>query len=71
MRIKKNVGGSVATSGAGKGLIKEFLGKDGVKLLDLVKKIITIHEGKKKQRKLKPHSFASRLRSSFYGKTRT
>jgi len=48
MRIKKNVGGSVATSGAGKGLIKEFLGKDGVKLLDIIKKVITIHDGKKK-----------------------
>jgi len=46
--LKKNVGGSVATSGAGKGLIKEFLGKDGVKLLDIVKKIVTLHEGKKK-----------------------
>jgi len=51
MRIKKNVGGSVATSGAGKGLIKEFLGKDGVKLLDIVKKIVTLHEGKKKSRR--------------------
>jgi len=48
MRFKKNVGGSVATSGAGKGIIKEFLGKDGVKLLDIVKMIVTLHEGKKK-----------------------
>jgi len=48
MRIKKNVGGSVATSAAGKSLIKEFLGKDGVKLLDIVKKVITLYEGKKK-----------------------
>jgi len=48
MRFKKNVGGNVATSTAGKSLIKEFVGKDGVKLLDIVKKIITLHEGKKK-----------------------
>jgi len=29
-------------------LIKEFLGKDGVTLIDLVKKIVTLYEGKKK-----------------------
>jgi len=38
----------VATSGAGKSLIKEFLGKDGVRLLDIVKKVVTLHEGKKR-----------------------
>eukprot|EP01123_Difflugia_compressa_P007122 TRINITY_DN1964_c0_g1_i1.p1 TRINITY_DN1964_c0_g1~~TRINITY_DN1964_c0_g1_i1.p1 ORF type:complete len:302 (+),score=73.63 TRINITY_DN1964_c0_g1_i1:154-1059(+) len=48
MRVKKNVGGSVATSSAGKGMIKEFLGKDGVKLLDIVKKVVTLQDGKKK-----------------------
>jgi hypothetical protein len=48
MRIKKAAGSSVATSSAGKGLIKEFLGKDGIKLIDLIKQVITIHEGKKK-----------------------
>lgn len=48
MRLKKKAGTSVATSSAGKGLIKEFLGKDGVKLIDLVKQVITIYEGKKK-----------------------
>jgi hypothetical protein len=48
MRIKKKAVGAAATSSAGKGMIKEFLGKDGVKLLDLIKQIITAHEGKKK-----------------------
>lgn len=48
MRLKKKAGSSVATSSAGKGLIKEFLGKDGVKLIDLVKQVITTYEGKKK-----------------------
>jgi len=48
MRIKKNVSSGVATSSAGKSLIKEFLGKDGVKLLDLVRKIVTLQDGKKK-----------------------
>jgi len=48
MRVKKNVGGKAATSSGGKGLIKEFLGKDGASVLDIVKKIVTIHENKKK-----------------------
>jgi len=48
MRIKKKAGGTIATSSAGKGMIKEFLGKDGIKLLDLVKQVITNYEGKKK-----------------------
>jgi len=48
MRLKKNVGGNVATSSAGKTLIKEFVGKDGVKIIDIVKKIVTIHDSKKK-----------------------
>jgi len=29
-------------------MIKEFLGKDGIKLLDLIKQVITNYEGKKK-----------------------
>lgn len=48
MRLKKGAVSSVATSSAGKGLIKEFLGKDGIKLIELVKQIITQYEGKKK-----------------------
>jgi len=48
MRLKKGAASSVATSSAGKGMIKEFLGKDGILLLDLVKQVITNYEGKKK-----------------------
>jgi len=48
MRMKKKAGSSVATSAAGKGLIKEFLGKDGVRLIDIIKQIITLYDGKKK-----------------------
>jgi len=48
MRMKKAAGSSVATSSAGKSLIKEFLGKDGIRLISLIKQVITIHEGKKK-----------------------
>jgi len=48
MRLKKNVGGNVATSSAGKSLIKEFVGKDGVKVIDIVKKAVAIYESKKK-----------------------
>jgi len=48
MRFKKNVGGNVATSSAGKTLIKEFVGKDGVKVIDIVKKTVTLYESKKK-----------------------
>jgi len=48
MRITKKAAGVAATSTAGKGMIKEFLGKDGVRLLELIKQIITAYEGKKK-----------------------
>jgi len=48
MSIKKNVSGKAATSGAGKGLIKDELGKNGVRVIDIMKEIITLHEGKKK-----------------------
>jgi len=48
MAIKKNVSGKAATSGAGKGLIKDELGKNGVRVIDIMKEIITLHEGKKK-----------------------
>jgi len=48
MRLKKNVGGNMATSSAGKSLIKEFVGKDGVKLIDIVKKAVAIYDSKKK-----------------------
>jgi len=48
MSIKKNVSGKAATSGAGKGLIKDELGKNGVRVIEILKAIITIYEGKKK-----------------------
>jgi hypothetical protein len=48
MSIKKNVSGKAATSGAGKGLIKDELGKNGVRVIDIMKEIITMYEGKKK-----------------------
>jgi len=51
MRFKKNIGGNMATTSAGKGLIKEFVGKDGVKIIDIVKKIVTIYDSKKKSRR--------------------
>jgi len=71
MRLKKNVGGNVATSSAGKTLIKEFVGKDGVKIIDIVKKIVTIHDSKKKLKMSKTQSFVSQLKSSSSGKTKT
>lgn len=48
MSIKKNVSGKAATSGAGKGLIKDELGKNGVRVIEIMKAIITVHDGKKK-----------------------
>jgi hypothetical protein len=51
MRIKKTVGGNMATTSAGKALIKEFVGKDGVKIIDIVKKVVVIYDNKKKSRR--------------------
>jgi len=48
MSMKKNISGKAATSGAGKSLIKEELGKSGVRCIEIMKEIITLHEGKKK-----------------------
>jgi len=48
MSMKKNISGKAATSGAGKSLIKEQLGSGGVRMLEIVNEIITVHEGKKK-----------------------
>lgn len=49
----QNVSGKAATSGAGKGLIKEELGKNGVRVIDIMKEIITLYEGKKKVRRVR------------------
>jgi len=40
MRISKSVGGKVATSAAGKKIIKDMIGKDGVKVITIVKNVI-------------------------------
>jgi len=40
LRVTKNVGGKVATSSAGKKIIKDMIGKDGVKLINIIKKVI-------------------------------
>jgi len=48
MRVKKNVGGNIATSSTGKSLIREFVGKDGVKIIEIVKKVVSIYDSKKR-----------------------
>jgi len=41
MRVSKSVGGKVATSSAGKKILRDMIGKDGVKIIGIVKKVIT------------------------------
>jgi len=41
MRVTKSVGGKVATSSAGKKIIKDMIGKDGVKVINIIKKVVT------------------------------
>jgi len=48
MRDKKNVGGKIATSSVGKKIIREMIGKDGVKLLSIIKTVIGALHGKEK-----------------------
>eukprot|EP01130_Rhizamoeba_saxonica_P007663 TRINITY_DN3104_c0_g1_i1.p1 TRINITY_DN3104_c0_g1~~TRINITY_DN3104_c0_g1_i1.p1 ORF type:complete len:213 (-),score=65.75 TRINITY_DN3104_c0_g1_i1:16-654(-) len=48
MRMKKNLGGKVATSGAGKSIIKEFLGAEVIQLIAIVKRVIKKKDGKAK-----------------------
>jgi len=50
MALKKNISGSVATTSGGKSLIKEFLGKDAVDVINIVKSLITTYENKKKSK---------------------
>jgi len=40
LRVTKSVGGKVATSSAGKKIIRDMIGKDGVKLITIIKKVI-------------------------------
>lgn len=48
LALKKNLSGSVATSAGGKSIIKEFLGRDSVEVITIVKSLIATHEDKKK-----------------------
>jgi len=41
MRVSKSVGGKVATSSAGKKIIKDMIGKDGVKVINILKDTLT------------------------------
>jgi hypothetical protein len=48
MRLKKNLGGKVATSHAGKAMIRDFVGPDIEAVLETIKKVIELVDGKKK-----------------------
>jgi len=41
MRVSKSIGGKVATSSAGKKIIKDMVGKDGVKVISIVKRAVS------------------------------
>lgn len=48
MALKKNLAGKVATSGAGKKMLEEFMGKEGKTLLKQLRELITLQDGKSK-----------------------
>jgi len=48
LELKKSVGGKIATSSVGKKIIKEIIGQDGVKILAILKQILTDLYGKEK-----------------------
>jgi len=48
LRAQKKVGGSLATTAAGKKIIKEFLGTEGYKGIKILKQIVVDVDGKKK-----------------------
>jgi len=48
LRVQKRVGGTIATSTAGKKIIKEALGQDGYKGIKVIKTVINTIHGKKK-----------------------
>jgi len=52
MRISKSVGGKVATSAAGKKIIKDMIGKDGVKVISVIKNVLTDLYDKNKAKEL-------------------
>jgi len=49
MRVKKNVSSAVATSSAGKDIIRKFVGKKALRLIDIVKDIMLKSTGDKKK----------------------
>jgi len=50
LRAQKRVGGTIATSAAGKKIIKEALGTEGYKGISIIKKVVTAVDGKKKSK---------------------
>lgn len=52
MALKKNLAGKVATSGAGKKLLEEFMGKEGKTLLKQLRDLITLQDGKSKAKEI-------------------
>jgi len=50
-RAQKKVGGSIATSAAGKKIIREALGVEGYKSISIVKKVVIAVDGKKKRKR--------------------
>jgi len=48
MRLKKNLGGKIATSAAGKSLIKDMLGPTTITVINILKELIESKDGKKK-----------------------
>jgi len=52
LRAQKKVGGSIATSTAGKKIIREALGTEGYKSISIVKKVVSAVDGKKKAKEV-------------------
>jgi len=48
MRLKKNIGGKVATSAAGKSFIKDITDPNAITVINIIKSVIEIKEDKKK-----------------------
>lgn len=57
MAFKKNIVGSAATSSAGKSYIREMSGEEGVQVIKLVKKLISLQDGKKKAKEFEDGTF--------------
>jgi len=50
-RMRRYIGSKVASSTAGKKIIKELIGKNGIKILDIIKKVIAAQTGDDKKGK--------------------